>query len=142
MKSFSQYLKSGSAQSPMDFQSAVTARAFLNDITVHFHRRMRTKTPLWIWSMYVDKGDAPVSDVDSGGAVGVSGRNDVIKVLSSFVHSTPVTALCIPAGCSLHNVSVSGFRCQTANNGDLWLVQNNVTPAAFDDYLSWDYGKR
>ena len=140
MKSFNDFLQSGSAQPPLDYLSPVTAYATLPGITVHCHRRMKTKTPYWMWSLYVDKGKLAVTDIDSGGQVNVANRMDVRSVLAALLRATPVTAICIPKGCGLSNLNVTGYKEHAAKNGDVWLVQSNVTDDAFGDYLRWDYG--
>ena len=140
VKSFADYLSGGSAQPPLDFLNQVSGRADLGDIVVDMKRRLRTKTPYWMWSFYTNPVGTPMVDIDSGAAINVSARQDVIGVILSFLKQAVVTALCIPGSAHLDGIKAPGYRTQKAPNGDVWLVDAKVSPAAMSDYMRWDYG--
>ena len=139
--SFQEFLRGGTLRKPLVSLNAVTARAEVGDEAFEFHRRMRTKTPLHVWTCKAAPRNAPVMDVDTDDSAAVINPQGLTQAITAFVAESGATAevVCFPAS-SKAKPHMTGFRTVRAANGDVWLVRDYITPAVFADYMNWDYG--
>jgi hypothetical protein len=139
--SYADFLRGGSLRAPLVAYNAVRARAEVGDEGFNFIRRMRTKTPLRVWTCQVAARNAPVMDVDSDQSDAVINQRGLAQAVTALVAEggANVEIICFPAAAKA-KIKLAGFRTTTAPNGDVWLVQDFVTPVVFDDYLKWDSG--